>query len=150
MRDGNAGAQSGFNAATRQRGSGMGLIEDIMDSLSGSDEVLHPHLTQALQGLAGNEEEPGPGLQGLLARLQTAGLGGFVASWLGSGTNLPITPDQLRDALGDAEVAAVARRADLSPEVLLETLSEHLPGIIDRLSPAGQLLPAGAGPTTRD
>lgn len=56
----------------------MGLFEDMMGSLSGADEAIHPHLTQALQGLIGDEEQPGPGLEGLLAKLQTHGLGGFV------------------------------------------------------------------------
>ncbi len=120
-----------------------------MGSLSGADEAIHPHLTQALQGLIGDEEQPGPGLEGLLAKLQTHGLGGFVESWLGGGTNLPVTPDQLRDALGDEEVAAMAARSGLPAATLLETLADHLPGLIDRLSPQGQLLPAGAGPTSR-
>lgn len=128
----------------------VGLIEDMLGSFSGTDEALHPHLTQALTGLMGNEEDAGPGLHGLLEGLQTSGLGGLVGSWLGGGTNLPVTPDQIRDALGDQEVEASARRAGMPAASLLETLAEHLPGLIDRLSPQGQLLPAWAGPTSRE
>ena len=126
----------------------MGLLDDLMQSLSGAEEVIHPEMGEALQSLFGNDENPGIGLEGLLQRLQDAGFGGIVQSWLGSGTNLPISPDQLRSALGDSDLQAMAGQARMSPENWLSAISEHLPSLIDRLSPNGKFLPAGAGGTT--
>lgn len=128
----------------------MGIIEEMMTSLSGADEAMHPHLMQAVQGLIGNEESVGPGLEGLLERLRAGGLGGIVDTWLSHGTNLPVTTEQVRAALGDDEVRASAERAGLSEPAWLATMAEHLPGLVDRLSPRGELLPAGAGGTSKD
>jgi uncharacterized protein YidB (DUF937 family) len=38
---------------------------------------------------------------GLIARLRQGGLDQEVESWLGPGPNLPVTPEQLRAALGE-------------------------------------------------
>jgi uncharacterized protein YidB (DUF937 family) len=126
----------------------MGVLEQLMGGLSGADEAMHPHLMQAVQGLIGNEESIGPGLQGLIDRLRAHGYGGMVDTWLSSATNLPLTTDQLREALGDDEVRATAQRAGLSEDTLLATLAEHLPSVIDRLSTEGNLLPAEAHATS--
>ena len=40
-------------------------------------------------------------LAGLVQRLSAGGLQEQVASWLGAGANLPVTADQLRQALGN-------------------------------------------------
>ncbi len=130
----------------------MGLLDDLMQSLSGAEEAVHPEMGRALEGLfAGNGDgTPGMGLEGLLQRMQASGLGGIVQSWLGGGTDLPVSPDQLRQAIGEDEVAAMAGAAGISPEAWLASLSEHLPSLVDRLSPNGRIRPANAGGTSID
>jgi len=76
---------------------------------------------------------------GLLEKLQESGLGKQVGSWLGNGTNLPISPDQLRAALGDERLQQLARSAGLPIDQLLAILSQHLPQAIDKMSPNGAL-----------
>jgi len=76
---------------------------------------------------------------GLLEKLQESGLGKQVGSWLGNGTNLPISPDQLRAALGDERLQQLARSAGLPIDQLLAILSQHLPQAIDKMSPKGVL-----------
>ena len=78
-------------------------------------------------------------LGGLLQQLQQGGLGGEVASWLGNGTNLPVSPDQLRAALGNDQLQDLARQAGLPVDQLLGMLSQHLPQTVDRMSPSGSL-----------
>ncbi len=121
----------------------MGIFDDLLTGLSGEEGPIRPQFAQALEGLL-----VGMDLDEVLRRLQQAGLGGQVQSWLSPGTNLPITPDQLGDALGEEEVEAAASREGMPPETLLTELAEHLPGLIDRLSPRGELLPSGASPTS--
>ncbi len=81
----------------------MGLFDDLSGGLKGAmgqmlGQALGQLETNALPGLLsqvlGNTELGNVG--GLLTKLQQGGLGGQVASWLGSGGNMPISVDQLR------------------------------------------------------
>src|ERR1700693_1494270 len=78
-------------------------------------------------------------LQGLVDQLQQGGLGTQVQSWLGSSQNLPITPDQLRTALGSDQVKQVAQHFGVDPEAALKLLAQHLPTAVDQASPGGTL-----------
>jgi uncharacterized protein YidB (DUF937 family) len=117
----------------------MGLLDDMLGALSGTQPAQQEPLAQAIHALIGTPEAPGLGLHGLLRRLEQGGLGNVVQSWLGPGPNLPITPEQLHAALGDEEVRAMAGRVGLEPSELVAKLSEHLPGLVDRLSANGRL-----------
>ena len=79
------------------------------------------------------------GLGGLLDKLQTGGPGDVANSWLGSGQNQPVSPKQLSPALGSDIIKALAQRSGLSEEEVTKQLSQVLPGIIDKLTPAGRL-----------
>ncbi len=126
----------------------MGFIDDMLGELSYVEDSVHPQFAQALQGMVGGDDQDGVGLEGLLERLRAVGLGGIVDSWLGNGTSLPVAPDQLAEALGEDNVRVMASRVEMSPESFLGVLAQHLPALIDRLSPKGQLLPAGATATS--
>lgn len=93
-------------------------------------------LLQAVIGLIQNT--PG-GLEGLLARLTQGGLGEQVASWVGTGQNLPASADQLSAALGADAIGQVAGGLGLPQEQVGDSLAALLPQVIDRLTPAGQL-----------
>jgi uncharacterized protein YidB (DUF937 family) len=81
-------------------------------------------------------------LNGLVAKLQQGGLDTQVKSWLGNGANMPVSADQLKAVLGDAQVQEFARHLGLPVDATLKMLSEHLPGVIDQASPNGTLQPA--------
>ncbi|MBL0372762.1 DUF937 domain-containing protein [Rhizobium sp. KVB221] len=83
-------------------------------------------------GLAG-------GLGGLLEKLGSAGHGKTADSWVRPGQNDPIAPGQLGDALGSQTISDLARRAGVSETELLEQLSRVLPGVVDKLTPQGQV-----------
>ena len=80
-------------------------------------------------------------LQGLVNELQQGGLKTQVQSWLGSGTNLPINPDQLRTALGSDRVKQLAAHFGVPIDAALKFLAEHLPSTVDQASPNGTLRP---------
>jgi uncharacterized protein YidB (DUF937 family) len=73
--------------------------------------------------------------------LQQGGLGPQVQSWLGSGANLPVTPDQLRAALGNDHVRQLAQHFGIDPDAALKLLADHLPNAVDQASPQGTLKP---------
>jgi uncharacterized protein YidB (DUF937 family) len=76
---------------------------------------------------------------GLLDQLQKSGLGPQVTSWLGNGSNLPVSADQLRGALGDERVRQIAASLGIPIDQVLGQLSQHLPATIDKMSPNGTL-----------
>ena len=76
---------------------------------------------------------------GLLQQLQQGGLGDQVSSWLGSGANHAISPDQLRSALGSEQLQQMAQASGLPLDKLLAMLSQQLPQTVDHLSPNGTL-----------
>lgn len=79
------------------------------------------------------------GLNGVLDKLNQAGFGEQVKSWIGTGANLPISPDALQQALGSGKLEEMARQAGLPVDQLKAELAQHLPQIVDKLSPNGQL-----------
>jgi uncharacterized protein YidB (DUF937 family) len=76
---------------------------------------------------------------GLLQKLQQSGLGPQVSSWLGNGTNMPVTADQLKSALGNQNLSQIAAQLGLPMDQLLGQLAQHLPAAIDHMSPNGTL-----------
>ena len=50
------------------------------------------------------------GLPGILDKFKTSGLGDVVASWVGTGSNLPISPEQLQNVLGGESLQAMAAK----------------------------------------
>jgi len=79
------------------------------------------------------------GLGGLLDKLQKGGLDDVANSWIGTGQNQPVTPKQLGPALGPDIIKILAQRSGLSEEELTKQLSQILPGVVDKLTPAGRL-----------
>jgi uncharacterized protein YidB (DUF937 family) len=78
-------------------------------------------------------------MQGLLNQLQQNGLNTQVQSWLGSGANLPVTPNQLGAALGSHQVRQLAQHFGVPVDAALKLFAEHLPAAVDQASPNGTL-----------
>ena len=94
---------------------------------------------QMLIALVGSLLASSGGLQGLLAKMQSGGLGDAVQSWIGTGENQPVSGDQLGSALGPDLMGMIASQLGGSPAQASGTLADLLPGLIDQLSPKGQL-----------
>ena len=81
------------------------------------------------------------GLGGLLDKLKDAGHGNVADSWVGTGQNQPINANELGKAIGPQVIREIAQRTGLDEQELLKQLSTALPGIVDRLTPNGQVPP---------
>jgi uncharacterized protein YidB (DUF937 family) len=113
----------------------MGLLDSLLGgSLGQVEAAAMPALISTVLAKTNLGD-----LQGLATQLQQGGLGNEVQSWLSGGGNLPVTPDQLRAALGSDQVKELAQHFGVSPDAALKLLSEHLPGVIDQASPNGAL-----------
>lgn len=84
------------------------------------------------------------GLQNLLKKLTSNGLGGQVNSWVSTGSNEPISADQVQQALPD-EVAQISAQTGLGQDEVANGLSAILPGLVDKVTPAGELPQEGSG-----
>ena len=79
------------------------------------------------------------GLNGLLEKFQASGLGETAASWVGTGANQDISPDQLRSALGNETIEHFASKMGLQGGQIMPLLAQFLPVIIDQLTPSGAI-----------
>ena len=82
------------------------------------------------------------GLAGLVQKLSAGGLGEQVASWVGTGSNLPVTAEQIQAALGSPALQGIAARLGIDPAAAASGLAALLPQAVDTLTPGGQL-PSG-------
>ena len=73
-------------------------------------------------------------------------MSGVIATWVGTGPNASVAPDQLHGALGSDLVQQLAQRTGLPIEQLMPLIAQHLPGLIDRATPDGQVPAAAPAP----
>lgn len=110
----------------------MGLFDSVLNGLG----------DQAAGGLGDLLKGQG-GVAGLAEKFGGAGLGETVQSWIGTGGNVNISPDQIKQALGSGPIADFATKLGISPDQASETLAGLLPEAVDRLTPNGQIADAG-------
>jgi len=115
----------------------MGLLDSITGSLSNPENGQPSGLMDAIDGLLNNQQIGG--LSGLVTAFEKSGLGGVVASWVGTGQNLPISVEQLQSVLGNEQVQAIAQKLGLSTQDASRSLAEMLPQVVDKLTPTGTL-----------
>jgi len=120
-----------------------GLGSLLSGVLGGSGGSGRGAILQSLLRVAGSQSG---GLGGLLSKLTGSGspVAGQAQSWVGTGENQPITPDQTEQALGSDTVAQVAQQAGVSHDEAKSQLAHELPGLVDKISPNGHLPDLGA------
>jgi uncharacterized protein YidB (DUF937 family) len=124
---GNAGPGAGTRAAPGDDGG-----------LGGLGNILQGGLGGLLGGAAAGSVLSG-GLNDVLKQLQNAGHGDVAKSWVGTGENKDIDPDDLGKALGADQINALSQQSGLSRDDLLEGLAQQLPQLVDRLTPQGRM-----------
>ncbi len=130
-------------------GSAMGALQGGGQS-GGGNAVLMQVIGALLQGQGGGGGGGSAmgglgGLGGLLSQLQQGGLGEAAQSWVSTGQNLPVSPDQLQAALGADRIDALAQQVGMPAGDLSSQLAQYLPQVVDQLTPGGQLPEGGGG-----
>jgi len=119
------------------------VISGVLGGAGGSSSplqnVLMGMLAGGQQGGMGGSGPQGGGLADLVAGFRQAGLGHIADSWVGTGPNHPVSPDQLRNVLGQDRVQEMASQTGMDQSSLLSQLSQHLPKVVDGMTPNGQL-----------
>lgn len=79
------------------------------------------------------------GVEGIINKFKENGLAQQAASWVGTGDNLSITPEEVASVLGEGAIADMAAKVGLTPEMISSKIAEHLPNIVDKLTPNGEV-----------
>lgn len=120
----------------------MGLLEDLVgkvqQQMGASHTPKHSDLIGHLMQLLGGGGGLG-GLAGLTQLFNQGGLGTVMQSWIGTGQNLPISPEQLQQVLGNGQLQQLAAKMGMDQGQLTQELSHLLPRVVDHLTPAGKL-----------
>jgi uncharacterized protein YidB (DUF937 family) len=100
-------------------------------------------LAGVLRTIFGGGSVPGPvlsrGVGNTVQDIERSGHGEIARSWVGRGQNRPISPEKLEAALGEDGIKDLMLQTGMERDELLATLSEHLPRVIDHLTPEGRL-----------
>jgi uncharacterized protein YidB (DUF937 family) len=128
----NAGATAG-GPQSRPMGGNAGAPTG-----GGLSDLLRGGLGGLLAGGAAGGLLSG-GLRELAERFQQSGNGNVADSWIGTGSNRPVTPQQLENALGRDTVNTLAEEAGVSDIDVLNGLSRDLPDAVDQLTPQGRI-----------
>lgn len=117
----------------------MSILDQVSQQVLGSFAQSNPQIvTVATELLAKNG-----GIEGLIGKFNQGGLKDIFMSWVGTGSNLPISADQISQVLGSDTVKNLAQTAGIDSQVISQQIADHLPGIIDMMTPNGQI-PTGA------
>lgn len=129
----------------------MGLLDSLvgaaaqaMSGQQGSQAAAGGLDPQMIVGALGALMNNAGGLSGILDKLQQGGLAEAAASWVGTGENQPVSAEALGGALGPDLMGMIASQLGGNSQQAAGTLADVLPGLIDKLTPQGQL-PADNG-----
>jgi len=116
----------------------MGLFDEVLSvvgkQLAGGQQ--NSLVEQAISII--NNPQIG-GVSGLIEKFQQNGLGDIISSWVSTGSNLPISTDQISSILGSDRVREIAAKIGIPEDQVSGHLAELLPQMIDQLTPDGKI-----------
>jgi len=117
---------------------GKGRLADMLGTNQTSSGVGNAPAGGGLTGaLAGGSL--GAGLKDLLDRFRQSGHDDKVQSWVSTGANQQIAPNEIEQALGEERIQWLVEQTGMPRDQLLHGLSGELPQAIDKLTPDGRL-----------
>jgi uncharacterized protein YidB (DUF937 family) len=126
-----------------------GMLGQLLGGLLGGGQtgqqcplagILQQVLAGGGQGSAGaaGGAQGGGGISAVVSRFEAAGLGQQAQSWVGTGANQPVTPDQVGQVFPAEQIRQWASQAGTTPDAMRQVLAEALPHAVDHLTPGGQ------------
>lgn len=117
-------------------GIDIGTIATALGGLMGNSNTASPAANASAGGLDLGS------IVGMLASNPAAanGLADIVGSWIGSGANEAITPDQAGELVGADKLNQFAQALGLSPESAKTALADALPQMVDQATNADSSL----------
>ena len=106
-----------------------GLYESLKGLISGDKNV-----SKVLDSVKNAIDEQG--LDAVLEKFKSSGLGDKVQSWISKGQNAALSPDEVKNALGD-ELDGFATKAGVAKDQAADGIAKALPELVDKLTPDG-------------
>lgn len=115
-------------------------MSEFLSRLGGAalNDLKGTPLDKILNQLMGGQQGAS-GLEALVEKLRNGGLADRVDSWISTGSNRPVAPQEMEQALGSEEADRLASSAGMERPGLLAVLSQMLPKLIDGLTPQGRI-----------
>lgn len=105
----------------------MGLLDGVLGGIVGAE----------MAGVVNGLIQRHGGVQGIVNQFESQGLGNTVRSWVSTGPNQPVSPEQVQTALGPDTMTQLAAELGITRAELSTKLAQVLPGAIDKLTPDG-------------
>jgi uncharacterized protein YidB (DUF937 family) len=140
----------------------MGLLDGILGNVLGASlggnrtqSQTQDPLSSILGGLTGRGGGTGNillqlalsmlqqqgGLEGVLGKFRQAGMGAQADSWVGTGRNMNISPNQLEQVFGSGALNDIASKLGMPQDQAGSAMSQVLPELINQLTPQGKVTP---------
>jgi len=114
----------------------MSMLENLAGQAMGGGEGPLQAIFEMVQKYPG-------GISGLVQAFQEKGLGEVAASWVGKGSNMPVSASQLESVLGDGPLAELVGKLGMDSGAAGGQLASLLPQVIDKLTPDGAVPEGG-------
>jgi uncharacterized protein YidB (DUF937 family) len=126
--------QAGGGGGGTGQGSGLGAIAELV--------MKNPQIVTAALAMLNPKDNSvgGPGgLADLVGAFDKGGLGDVMASWVGGGPNKAVDPGALANVLGPDMLSQFAKKAGIGSADASSALASVLPGLINQMTPQGQV-----------
>ena len=110
----------------------MGMFDGLLGGIVGAGMV----------SVVNNVLEKHGGVQGVVNEFEKNGLGSTVRSWVSTGPNQPVSPEDVQRALGPELLQQLSQKSGVSVQDLSRKLAEVLPQAVDKMTPNGTIPPA--------
>jgi uncharacterized protein YidB (DUF937 family) len=119
---GGSGSSGGGGMGAQAGGGGM--------NVAALAAVIGPLLIKLLKG---------GGLSKMMQGAQASGLSGQADSWVGTGANAQVSPQEIRSVVGEETVRELAQEAGVPEDEAAGALAQIVPQLVNGLTPNGQL-----------
>ena len=114
----------------------MDILNTIKSAIGGGAGDKQNDLMATVMNLVGGKSG---GLDGLIGQFASKGLGDVIGSWVGTGKNQSISPDQIQSVLGSDQIKNIASKLGMDTNAVKSQLSNLLPQVVDKLTPDGKV-----------
>ena len=115
----------------------MGLFDEVVSVVGRLTGGQQNSLVEQAIAMINNPQIGG--LSGLIEKFKTNGLGEIVSSWVSTGSNIPVSAEQISSALGADSIQDIAGKIGVSGDQVSSSLAGLLPQLIDQLTPNGKV-----------
>jgi uncharacterized protein YidB (DUF937 family) len=138
-----------------EEGEAMSQLDDLLGGLLGGQGGTTGSPSVAAGGQSGGAAASlipmllpvlasvlaGGGLNKILDSLKAQGGQSQADSWVGTGTNEPVSAQQVQQAVGEDEIDRIAEKLGVPKDDAAQAVADVLPQVVDKVSPDGQLPP---------